>query len=101
MRQSVCSRRMGHKRDIGAGKKLGKARPTPSRLSKRGYLDKNGDTKVRDSLTYEPFLKTKLTGVLAGSFLRANKGEGAQPWRSICDGYKHRIETDPLREKVT
>src|SRR5258708_16152110 len=70
-------------------------------MVEREYLDKNKELKIRNSLTYEPFLKTKLTGVLAGSFLRANKGEGAQPWRKIYDDYKHRLETDPSRPKVS
>ncbi len=70
-------------------------------MVEREYLDKNKELKVRNSLTYEPFLKTKLTGVLAGSFLRANKGEGAQPWRKVYDDYKHRLETDPSRPKVS
>jgi hypothetical protein len=66
-------------------------------LVERTYTAKDGTEKTRMSVTYEPFLKTKLTGVLAGCFMRA----GAQPWRSIYDDYKHRLETDPAREKVT
>ncbi|SRR5258706_4587435 len=66
-------------------------------MVKREYLDKNGDTKERDSLTYEPFLKTKLMGVLASSFMRC----GAQPWRKVYDDYKHRLETDPGRPKIS
>jgi hypothetical protein len=62
----------------------------------RTYTDRNGDEKERNGLTYEPFLKTKLMGVLSGSFLRT-----ASPWRRVYDDYKHRLMTDPAREKVT
>lgn len=37
----------------------------------RPYTDKNGEEKMRNSLTFAPFLKTKLLGVLGPSFLRA------------------------------
>lgn len=66
-------------------------------LVDRAYKSKDGTEKLRRSVTYEPFLKTKLTGVLAGCFLRS----GAQPWRTIYDNYKHRLETDPSRARVT
>lgn len=39
-------------------------------LVKTEYLDKNKKTQLRDSITYNPWLKTKLLGVLAGSFLK-------------------------------
>lgn len=62
----------------------------------REYTDKNGDTKTRNSITYDPFLKTKLMGVLASSFIRLGS-----PWRRVYDDYKHRLLTDQNREKVT
>jgi len=65
-------------------------------LVERIYTDRNGEEKTRMGITYEPFLKTKLMGVLAGSFLRSGS-----PWRKVYDGYKHRLESDPAREKVT
>ncbi|HEX8837593.1 MAG TPA: hypothetical protein VF748_11705, partial [Candidatus Acidoferrum sp.] len=65
-------------------------------LVERAYTDKNGDEKTRQGITYEPFLKTKLMGVLAGSFLRSTS-----PWRKVYDDYKHRLETDAARTKVT
>lgn len=64
-------------------------------LIEREYVDRNGDIKTRMSITYDPFVKTKLMGVLAGSFLRLGS-----PWRAVYDGYKHRLESDPSREKV-
>jgi len=40
-------------------------------LVSREYTNKQGVSAVRDSITYNPFLKTKLVGVLGTSFLRA------------------------------
>jgi hypothetical protein len=65
-------------------------------LVDREYINKKGETDVRKSVTYNPFLKTKLMGVLAGSFLRASS-----PQRKSYDDYRHRLETDPARVKVT
>jgi len=65
-------------------------------LVKREYTDKNGNVAIRDSVTYDPWLKTKLVGVLGSSFLRSNS-----PWREAFDNYKHRINTDPQRLKCS
>ena len=63
-------------------------------LVRRKYIDKDGVEQERDSITYSPTLKTKLMGVVAPSFLRSGSD-----WREHYDNYKHRIETDPAREK--
>lgn len=55
------------------------------------YEDRDGKTKTRKSVTFNPFLKTKLTGVLASSFLRA----GDNPYAQIYNDYKHRLESHP------
>ncbi len=39
-------------------------------LEQREYINKDGKPAVRNSITYNPFLKTKLIGVLGTSFLR-------------------------------
>ena len=65
-------------------------------LVDREYEDKNGKMAMRRSVTYNPFLKTKLVGVLGPSFLRSNS-----PWRQAFDGYKHRINSDPGRIKIS
>jgi hypothetical protein len=65
-------------------------------LVERQYTDKAGKEATRMGITYEPFLKTKLMGVLGPSFLRSGS-----PWREVYDGYKHRLESDPAREKAT
>jgi hypothetical protein len=64
-------------------------------LVQREYVDRNGDTKTRNSITYDPFVKTKMMGVLAGSFIKLGS-----PWRHVYDGYKHRLQSDPGRIKV-
>lgn len=61
-------------------------------LVDREYLDKEGNPAVRKSITFNPFLKTKLVGVLAGSFLKATPN----PYRDVYDGYKHRLEQNPV-----
>jgi hypothetical protein len=43
-------------------------------LVDKEYVNKDGEIKMRKSITFNPFLKTKLIGVLGTSFLRANTG---------------------------
>jgi len=50
-------------------------------------------SKKGEKRHYNLFLKTKLLGVLAGSFLRTNKGAGNAIWRPVYDNYKHRLES--------
>ena len=57
-------------------------------LVPRVYVDKNGEEKTKQSITFNPWLKTKLIGVLASSFLR----RADSPYRAIYDQYKFRIE---------
>ena len=66
-------------------------------LVEREYKAKNGEIKTRLGVTYNPFLKTKLMGVLGPSFLRAKSPK----WRPVYDGYRNRILSDPARIKVT
>lgn len=51
---------------------VGRSRKLES-LVKREYVKSNGEVAFRDSITYNPWLKTKLIGVLATSFLRCGK----------------------------
>lgn len=60
-------------------------------LVKKEYTNKKGETAERLSITFNPFLKTKLMGVLAGSFLRSNN----ERYRKIYDDYKNRLENHP------
>jgi hypothetical protein len=65
-------------------------------LIEREYIDKHGKEATRLSTTYNPWLKMKLLGGLGPSFLRSNS-----PWREQFDNYKHRVISDPNKEKVT
>jgi len=56
-------------------------------LVKRKYIDKHGKEKEKDSITFNPFLKTKRMGVLAPSFLKSKS-----PYSEIYNDYKHRLE---------
>ena len=57
------------------------------------YVDKEGNTKKKMGISFNPFLKTKLVGVLGSSFLRA--GAKDNPYRAIYDNYKNRLNNNP------
>jgi hypothetical protein len=64
-------------------------------LVEKKYINKKGKEATRMGITYEPWLKTKLF-VLASSFLRSSS-----PWADVYRNYKHRLETDTRRKKIT
>lgn len=66
-------------------------------LVDRTYTKADGTEGTKKSVTYQPWLKARLLGVLAGSFMRV----GENPWRDVYNGYKHRLLTDPERNRVT
>jgi len=53
------------------------------------YIKKDGTEAVRQGITFNPFLKTKLVGVLAGSFLKQGNDN---TYSIIYYNYKNRIE---------
>ena len=55
------------------------------------YVDKEGEIKTKMGISFNPFLKSKLIGVLATSFLRAGESKYEQIYRN----YKHRIAEHP------
>jgi hypothetical protein len=59
-------------------------------LEEKAYIDKDGKDATRKGITFNPFLKTKLIGVLGSSFLKAGG-----KYREIYDNYKHRLECRP------
>jgi hypothetical protein len=59
-------------------------------LVKYSYTDKDGKSAVRDGLSFNPFLKTKLVGVLASCFLKQSPDKCK--YRRVYDEYKHRME---------
>lgn len=60
------------------------------------YENKEGEPAIKKGITFNPFLKTKLIGVLGPSFIK----QGSPGYRDIYDAYKHRLESHPVhREK--
>ena len=55
------------------------------------YTDKEGKPAVRNGITYNPFLKTKLVEVLASSFLKV--GVERSPYAARYYDHKHRLES--------
>jgi len=60
------------------------------------YINKDGELAVRKSITFNPFLKTKLIGVLGASFLRSKS-----PYSEIFYNYRNRLENHPEHKKKT
>lgn len=61
------------------------------------YTDKEGEIKTKKGITFNPFLKTKLTGVLAASFLKVKES----PYKDCYYGYKARLEQHPAHKDKT
>jgi hypothetical protein len=66
-------------------------------LREVAYIDKDGKPATRLGITFNPFLKTKLVGVLGPCLIKAN----SDPYRAIYDGYKHRLESHPKWSQTT
>ena len=64
-------------------------------LEESEYISKDGEVKTKRGITFNPFLKTKLIGVLGTSFLRA----GDNPYRTIYDNYKRRLQNMPAHQE--
>jgi len=62
------------------------------------YINKDGEEKTKMGITFNPFLKTKLTGVLGASFLRCGV---KSPYAQIYYDYKNRIENHPAHKEKT
>lgn len=58
------------------------------------YETKDGEQAIRKGITFNPFLKTKLVGVLGSSFLR----QGSPGYRDIYDAYKHRLQNHSVHK---
>lgn len=55
------------------------------------YTNKDGEEAERLGITFNPFLKTKLIGVLAPCLIKAK----SEPYAGIYRDYKHRLENHP------
>lgn len=61
------------------------------------YINKKGKEAERDAITFNPFLKTKLIGVLAPSFLKSQN----ERYVTIYADYKHRLENHETYKDVS
>ena len=59
-------------------------------LKPKQYTNRDGEIVDTVGITFNPFLKTKLVGVLGSSFIKLGG-----KYREIYDGYKHRLENHP------
>lgn len=60
------------------------------------YISKDGEKKERKSITFNPFLKTKLLGVLGGSFLKCKSQYSDEYYN-----YKNRLGNHPKYKDVS
>ena len=65
-------------------------------LVERKYKTKSGEEGVKLSVTYNPWLKARLLGMVGPTFLRSGS-----PYRKDYDRYRHSVETDPDAIKCT
>ena len=65
-------------------------------LEESTYIDKEGKEQKKMGITFNPFLKTKLIGVLGTSFLRS-----ASEYREHYDNYKNRLENAQAHKEKT
>jgi len=65
-------------------------------LVPKTYTDRDGEAIETKGISFNPFLKTKLVGVLGGVFLKLGG-----PYREIYDDYKHRLEHHPKHQAKT
>jgi 6-pyruvoyl-tetrahydropterin synthase len=63
------------------------------------YINKKGELATKKGITFNPFLKTKLIGVLAGSFIKQPTDKCI--YRVIYDNYKNRLENHPRHKEKT
>lgn len=66
-------------------------------LIDRAYTKADGTEATRKSVTYNPWLKSRLLGALATSLMRTKDC----PWAKVYYWRRHRLETDPNRVKAT
>ena len=57
------------------------------------YIDADGVEQKKNGISFNPFLKTKLVGVLGSSFIKQSATKCQ--YRKIYDDYKHRLENSP------
>ena len=60
------------------------------------YIDSEGNEQTKKGISFNPFMKTKLIGVLGSSFVKTNG-----VYREVYDNYKHRIQHMPVHAEKT
>ena len=60
------------------------------------YIDSEGNEQTKKGISFNPFMKTKLIGVLGTSFVKTNG-----KYREIYDNYKNRIKNMPAHAEKT
>jgi hypothetical protein len=65
-------------------------------LVPKTYTNKKGEVKETVGITFNPFLKTKMVGVLGAVFIKLGG-----PYRDIYDNYKHRLQNHPKHKVKT
>lgn len=78
--------------DVVAADGKGRSRKK-EHLEESEYTNKAGELATKMGITFNPFLKTKLVGVLGSSFIKQSAAKC--PYRKIYDDYKHRLENMP------
>lgn len=68
-----------------------------SAMVDREYIAADGTIKIKKSLTYDPWIKSKLVGVLAPSIIMLDR-KGV--YRKIYDEYKNRLNNEPWRAEA-
>lgn len=68
-------------------------------LEQSTYIDAEGNEQSKMGITFNPWGKTKIVGVLGSSFIKqpADKCK----YRKIYDDYKHRLENHPKHQEKT
>lgn len=84
-----------HTDDNGEIREEGRSRKA-HHLAPKTCTGKDGNPREYRGITFNPFLKTKLVGVLGGCFVKLGG-----PYRKIYDDYKHRLENHPKHTKKT
>ena len=65
-------------------------------LVPKTYVNRKGEVKETQGITFSPFLKTKMVGVLADVFIKLGG-----PYREVYDNYKFRLQNHPKHQEKT
>lgn len=68
-------------------------------LVDQAYFDREGNEKIKKGLTFNPWAKTKIVGVLGSSFIKQSAEKSK--YRGIYDRYKFRIENHVKHKEKT